>query len=171
MQVNRRLVRFRDLKYRSPLLLCYWFCLQVESIYWLHDLLLLLHPQPTLPTALRNHPIQFAFITAFSSLSIYIRIPSTYRESRSEKWEREHLKMAKEKYIVEVEPGKPAKDGKPSIGPVYRSIFAKDGFPAPIAGLDSCWDIFRFDFLLLSTFVPKFPTFCDFTSALDSQKK
>lgn len=51
--------------------------------------------------------------------------------------------MAKEKYIVEVEPGKPAKDGKPSIGPVYRSIFAKDGFPAPIAGLDSCWDIFR----------------------------
>ncbi|XP_057786304.1 long chain acyl-CoA synthetase 4-like isoform X2 [Salvia miltiorrhiza] len=50
--------------------------------------------------------------------------------------------MAKEKYIVEVEPGKPAKDGKPSIGPVYRSIFAKDGFPAPIPGLDSCWDIF-----------------------------
>ncbi|XP_047967640.1 long chain acyl-CoA synthetase 4-like [Salvia hispanica] len=51
--------------------------------------------------------------------------------------------MAKNKYIVEVEPGKPAKDGKPSIGPVYRSIFAKDGFPPPIPGLDSCWDIFR----------------------------
>ncbi|KAG6388219.1 hypothetical protein SASPL_153418 [Salvia splendens] len=51
--------------------------------------------------------------------------------------------MAKDKYIVEVEPGKPAKDGKPSTGPVYRSIFAKDGFPAPIPGLDSCWDIFR----------------------------
>ncbi|KAL8536340.1 hypothetical protein ACS0TY_011822 [Phlomoides rotata] len=51
--------------------------------------------------------------------------------------------MAKDRYIVEMEPGKPAKDGRPSIGPVYRSIFAKDGFPAPIPGLDSCWDIFR----------------------------
>ncbi|XP_047969300.1 long chain acyl-CoA synthetase 4-like [Salvia hispanica] len=51
--------------------------------------------------------------------------------------------MAKDKYIVEVEPGKPAEEGKPSTGPVYRSIFAKDGFPAPIPGLDSCWDIFR----------------------------
>ncbi|KAK4381596.1 Long chain acyl-CoA synthetase 4 [Sesamum angolense] len=51
--------------------------------------------------------------------------------------------MAKERYIVEVERGKPAKDGKPSVGPVYRSKFAKDGFPEPIPGLDSCWDIFR----------------------------
>ncbi|XP_071730679.1 long chain acyl-CoA synthetase 4-like [Rutidosis leptorrhynchoides] len=47
------------------------------------------------------------------------------------------------KFIVEVEPAVPAKDGKPSAGPVYRSVFAKDGFPAPIDGLDSCWDIFR----------------------------
>ncbi|KAI3453817.1 hypothetical protein Pfo_010480 [Paulownia fortunei] len=51
--------------------------------------------------------------------------------------------MAEKRFIVEVEPSKPAKDGKPSIGPVYRSIFAKDGFPPPIPGLDSCWDIFR----------------------------
>ncbi|KAK6781756.1 hypothetical protein RDI58_019552 [Solanum bulbocastanum] len=48
-----------------------------------------------------------------------------------------------EKFIIEVEPAKPAKDGKPSFGPVYRSLFAKDGFPPPIEGLDSCWDIFR----------------------------
>ncbi|XP_055819588.1 long chain acyl-CoA synthetase 4-like [Solanum dulcamara] len=48
-----------------------------------------------------------------------------------------------ERFIIEVEPAKPAKDGKPSIGPVYRSVFAKDGFPSPIEGLDSCWDIFR----------------------------
>ncbi|XP_049377868.1 long chain acyl-CoA synthetase 4-like [Solanum stenotomum] len=48
-----------------------------------------------------------------------------------------------EKFIIEVEPAKPAKDGKPSVGPVYRSKFAKDGFPPPIEGLDSCWDIFR----------------------------
>ncbi|TMW84501.1 hypothetical protein EJD97_025053 [Solanum chilense] len=51
--------------------------------------------------------------------------------------------MAPEKFIVEVEPAKPAKDGRPSMGPVYRSLFAKDGFPPPIPGLDSCWDIFR----------------------------
>ncbi|TMW97583.1 hypothetical protein EJD97_005283, partial [Solanum chilense] len=48
-----------------------------------------------------------------------------------------------EKFIIEVEPAKPAKDGKPSVGPVYRSKFAKDGFPPPIEGLNSCWDIFR----------------------------
>ncbi|KAL3818287.1 hypothetical protein ACJIZ3_004192 [Penstemon smallii] len=51
--------------------------------------------------------------------------------------------MAEKKFVVEVEPSKPAKDGKPSIGPVYRSIFAKDGFPPPIPGLECCWDIFR----------------------------
>ncbi|GFP86723.1 long chain acyl-coa synthetase 4 [Phtheirospermum japonicum] len=53
------------------------------------------------------------------------------------------LGMTKQSYIVEVEPSKLARDGKPSIGPVYRSIFAKDGFPAPLPGLDCCWDIFR----------------------------
>ena len=47
------------------------------------------------------------------------------------------------KFIVEVEPAVEAKDGKPSLGPVYRSVFAKDGFPPPIDGLDSCWDVFR----------------------------
>ncbi|KAK8484245.1 hypothetical protein V6N12_029132 [Hibiscus sabdariffa] len=32
---------------------------------------------------------------------------------------------------------------KPSVGPVYRSRFAENGFPAPVSGMDSCWDIFR----------------------------
>lgn len=47
------------------------------------------------------------------------------------------------KYLIEVEKGIPASDEQPSVGPTYRSIFAKDGFPPPIEGLDSCWDIFR----------------------------
>ncbi|KAK2664276.1 hypothetical protein Ddye_002850, partial [Dipteronia dyeriana] len=47
------------------------------------------------------------------------------------------------KFLIEVEPEKQATDGRPSIGPVYRSVFAKDGFPAPVPGMDSCWDIFR----------------------------
>lgn len=51
--------------------------------------------------------------------------------------------MAQRKFLIEVEPAKEAKEGRPSIGPVYRSIFAKDGFPEPIEGMDSCWDIFR----------------------------
>lgn len=52
--------------------------------------------------------------------------------------------MAGKRYIIEIEPAEEAKDGKPSMGPVYRSVFAKDGFPPPIQGLDSCWDIFRY---------------------------
>lgn len=51
--------------------------------------------------------------------------------------------MSIKKYTVEVEPAVEAKDGRPSMGPVYRSVFAKDGFPKPIDGLDSCWDVFR----------------------------
>ncbi|XVE64694.1 hypothetical protein DITRI_Ditri07aG0121700 [Diplodiscus trichospermus] len=51
--------------------------------------------------------------------------------------------MAEKSYIIKVEDGKPASDGKPSIGPVYRSCFAENGFPAPIPGMESCWDIFR----------------------------
>ncbi|KAH9719176.1 Long chain acyl-CoA synthetase 4 [Citrus sinensis] len=47
------------------------------------------------------------------------------------------------KYVVEVEKAKEASGGRPSIGPVYRSLFAKDGFPAPIPGMESCWDVFR----------------------------
>ncbi|KAJ1381697.1 Long chain acyl-CoA synthetase 2, partial [Sesbania bispinosa] len=31
-----------------------------------------------------------------------------------------------EVYTVKVEEGKPATDGKPSVGPVYRCIYAKD---------------------------------------------
>ncbi|KAL5727038.1 long-chain-fatty-acid--CoA ligase [Ranunculus cassubicifolius] len=51
--------------------------------------------------------------------------------------------MADMKYVFEIEKAKESNDGKPSMGPVYRSVFAKDGFPQPIQGLDSCWDIFR----------------------------
>ncbi|KAK4260305.1 hypothetical protein QN277_003443 [Acacia crassicarpa] len=49
--------------------------------------------------------------------------------------------MAQKRYIVEVEKAKEA--ATPSFGPVYRSLFAKDGFPPPIEGLHSCWDVFH----------------------------
>ncbi|GMJ15056.1 long-chain acyl-CoA synthetase 4 [Hibiscus trionum] len=51
--------------------------------------------------------------------------------------------MAGKSYIIQVEEGKAATDERPSVGPVYRSRFAENGFPAPITGMDSCWDIFR----------------------------
>ncbi|KAL5228289.1 hypothetical protein ABZP36_016554 [Zizania latifolia] len=53
-------------------------------------------------------------------------------------------------HVVEVEQGRPPADGRPSVGPTYRSAFARDGFPAPVPGLDSCYDIFR-------TAVEKYP--------------
>ncbi|TQE01779.1 hypothetical protein C1H46_012579 [Malus baccata] len=53
------------------------------------------------------------------------------------------MAATKYKYLVEVEKAKEAKDGRPSQGPVYRSLFAKDGFPPAIPGMDSCWDVFR----------------------------
>uniref|UniRef100_A0ACD5VFD4 Uncharacterized protein n=1 Tax=Avena sativa TaxID=4498 RepID=A0ACD5VFD4_AVESA len=51
--------------------------------------------------------------------------------------------MTEMQHVVKVEEGRPAADGRPSVGPTYRSAFARDGFPAPIPGLDSCYDIFR----------------------------
>uniref|UniRef100_A0A2P2MKC4 AMP-dependent synthetase/ligase domain-containing protein n=1 Tax=Rhizophora mucronata TaxID=61149 RepID=A0A2P2MKC4_RHIMU len=51
--------------------------------------------------------------------------------------------MAERKYLIEAEKGKEAENGRPSMGPVYRSIFAKDGFAALLPGVENCWDIFR----------------------------
>ncbi|XP_078444127.1 long chain acyl-CoA synthetase 1-like isoform X2 [Wolffia australiana] len=43
---------------------------------------------------------------------------------------------------IEVEGGRPGKDGEPSIGPVYRCILAKDGFPPPKPGMSTSWEVF-----------------------------
>ncbi|PKA64426.1 Long chain acyl-CoA synthetase 4 [Apostasia shenzhenica] len=47
------------------------------------------------------------------------------------------------KYLVEVEKGREGAGDAPSVGPAYRSVFAKEGFPPPVPGLESCWDVFR----------------------------
>ena len=59
------------------------------------------------------------------------------------------VRMAQKNYLVEVEKAKEAKDGRPSMGPVYRSLFAKDGFSTPIQGMDCCWDVFQYVSLCL----------------------
>ncbi|KAL0428747.1 UNVERIFIED_CONTAM: Long chain acyl-CoA synthetase 4 [Sesamum radiatum] len=46
------------------------------------------------------------------------------------------------KFILEIEEAKKAKDGKPSVGPVYRNVLVKDGFRPLPQGLESCWDSF-----------------------------
>lgn len=47
------------------------------------------------------------------------------------------------KYVVEVEKAKEGiSDGRPSRGPVYRNVLAKDGFRPLSHRLESCWDIF-----------------------------
>eukprot|EP01018_Ginkgo_biloba_P025307 Gb_32132 [translate_table: standard] len=46
------------------------------------------------------------------------------------------------RFAVQVEPGHEGKDGKPSVGPVYRNILSKDGFPTPAPGMNTMWDIF-----------------------------
>ncbi|KAG4999059.1 hypothetical protein JHK87_020131 [Glycine soja] len=43
--------------------------------------------------------------------------------------------MAEKRFIVEVEKATEAREGKPPIGPVYRSIFAHDPLPPPIQAL------------------------------------
>ncbi|GMY05891.1 probable CoA ligase CCL6 [Fagus crenata] len=45
-------------------------------------------------------------------------------------------------YTVKVEDSRPATDQKPSAGPVYRSIYAKDGLLDLPVGLESPWQFF-----------------------------
>lgn len=54
------------------------------------------------------------------------------------------------KYLVEAKEGSEGLNGAPSVGPAYRSVFAKDGYPSLIPDLDSCWDAFRY--LMLEMF-------------------
>ncbi|KAL2342676.1 hypothetical protein Fmac_003961 [Flemingia macrophylla] len=51
--------------------------------------------------------------------------------------------MGEERFIVEVEKASEAREGRPSMGPVYRSIFPKHQLPSPIQPLHTCWDVFR----------------------------
>lgn len=48
-----------------------------------------------------------------------------------------------ETYTVKVGEATPAAGGKPSAGPVYRSIYAKDGLMKLPEDILSPWDFFR----------------------------
>ncbi|CAN6336214.1 unnamed protein product [Urochloa humidicola] len=49
----------------------------------------------------------------------------------------------KNTFTVKVEDGKPGKDGHLAVGPVFRSVLAKDGFPQLEANMKTSWDVFR----------------------------
>ncbi|XP_066362052.1 long chain acyl-CoA synthetase 1-like [Miscanthus floridulus] len=46
-------------------------------------------------------------------------------------------------FTIKVEDGKPGKDGQLAVGPVFRSVLAKDGFPQLEADMKTSWDVFR----------------------------
>lgn len=50
---------------------------------------------------------------------------------------------------MKVEEARPATDGRPSAGPVYRSIYAKDGLLELPEGLESPWQFLRYQTFVL----------------------
>ena len=52
--------------------------------------------------------------------------------------------MDKTVYTVKVGEATPAAGGRPAAGPVYRSIYAKDGLMRLPQEIHSPWDFFRF---------------------------
>ncbi|KAL9269309.1 Long chain acyl-CoA synthetase 1-like protein [Drosera capensis] len=46
-------------------------------------------------------------------------------------------------FSVQVEDGKEGGEGRPAVGPMYRNLLAKNGFPPPDPELNSAWDSFR----------------------------
>lgn len=46
-------------------------------------------------------------------------------------------------FTVKVEEATPAAGGRPSAGPVYRSIYARDGLMELPQDIQSPWDLFR----------------------------
>ncbi|GAB2298461.1 Long-chain-fatty-acid--CoA ligase 2 (Long-chain acyl-CoA synthetase 2) (Fatty acid activator 2) [Dionaea muscipula] len=46
-------------------------------------------------------------------------------------------------FSVKVEDGREGQDGRPAVGPVYRNLLAKNGFPPPDPELNSAWDSFK----------------------------
>ncbi|XP_073066241.1 long chain acyl-CoA synthetase 1-like isoform X1 [Primulina eburnea] len=50
------------------------------------------------------------------------------------------------KFAVKVEEGREGRDGKPSVGPVYRNLLAEDAFPSIDPDMSTAWQIFRTSF-------------------------
>lgn len=47
-------------------------------------------------------------------------------------------------FAAKVEEGREGRNGKLSVGPVYRNLLSKDQFPPSDPDLTTAWDIFRY---------------------------
>lgn len=46
-------------------------------------------------------------------------------------------------FAAQVEKGRDERDGKPSVGPVYRNILSKNEFPPVDPNINTVWDSLR----------------------------
>jgi long-chain acyl-CoA synthetase len=53
--------------------------------------------------------------------------------------------MALKAFAAQVEEGREGKDGKPSVGPVYRNLLSKKEYPPLDRDVTTSWDIFRYE--------------------------
>jgi hypothetical protein len=66
-----------------------------------------------------------------------------WRSVRDRQTDRSETMAQVERYIVKIEEGEASSgDGVPSKGPVYRSVFAKEGLLPLPKDLLTTWDIF-----------------------------
>lgn len=52
-------------------------------------------------------------------------------------------------FAAKVEEGVKGKDGKPSVGPVYRNLLSEKGFPPTDSEITTAWDIFRYIYIFI----------------------
>ena len=53
--------------------------------------------------------------------------------------------MALKEFAAQVEEGREGKDGKPSVGPVYRNLLSKNEYPPLDRNVTTSWDLFRYE--------------------------
>lgn len=80
--------------------------------------------------------------------SEFIRLLHKFKNEKKKK----KIMSSTSVYTVEVEGSRPATSdgGKPSAGPVYRCIYAKDGLMEIPSQYNSPWDFFRYSFVVYS---------------------
>lgn len=90
-----------------------------------------------------------SYIYGSSSFFHFYYIKEQLR-SFSPKEENKREKERMKSFAAKVEEGVKGANGKPSVGPVYRNLLSEKGFPLIDSDITTTWDIFRFNFLIIS---------------------
>ncbi|KAF9688185.1 hypothetical protein SADUNF_Sadunf02G0170800 [Salix dunnii] len=64
--------------------------------------------------------------------------------------------MALKEFAAQVEEGREGKDGKPSVGPVYRNLLSKNEYPPLDRDVTTSWDLFSENLLMHSLSAKKY---------------